>query len=76
MKRIIATIQKRENVYICIGDGSLAGGYRFGEIRQFTRDSDGTLTPTQKGFTFTPDALPGIIAGLEQLRKRFLENNP
>ena len=73
MKRVIATIKKRENVYICVGIGELAGGYRYGEIRQFTREADGALVPTQKGFTFTPAHLPDILKGLEQLRDRFIE---
>jgi hypothetical protein len=74
MKRILTKIKKRENVYLCIGTGNLGGGYRYGEVRQYTVKDDGTFEATAKGFTFPPQVLPELIAGLQELEEWFRSN--
>ena len=68
MKRIVKEIEKRKDVVIRIGREEL-GGHEYGEIRQYIRDSYGSLKPTQKGLTFNTDILDEIIKGLLELKK-------
>lgn len=74
MKRILKKIKKRENVYLFIGTGDLGGNYRYGEVRQYTVNADGTFEATTKGFTFPPQVLPELIAGLQELEEWFRIN--
>jgi len=69
-RHVVAEIRKRENVLIRISDCDL-GGFRYGEIRQFYRDSFGEYVASKKGVTFSPELIGEIAAGLEQLKDGF-----
>lgn len=59
-------IHKTDDTVICISRQEYQN-YKFIDVRQYYKDSEGEFKPTKKGVTFSPDLLQDVLTALKEI---------